>query len=171
MFQSSIQYWTKNSLCWLVQARQNEPSSILVQDNVYVFLDFVFASAFQDWLFWQYRQRSFINVSYRLRTSNPVFGIAAVNDSSVGHYIISTGSSWPSILTAILKRSFKRPYQTLSGFSTNRFTPGGRVKTKSSRLYFWYVLLRKGQHCRRWCPTCIVWPICHVSSPSIAARI
>ena len=34
-------------------------------------------------------------------------------------------------------------------------------KTKSSQLYSWYVLLRKGQHCRRRCPTCIVWPICN----------
>ena len=98
MFQSSIQYCSQNSLCCLVQARQNEPSSILVQDNVYVFLDFVFASAFQDWLFWQYRQRSFINVSYRLRTSNPVFGIAAVNDSSVGHYMISIQTAQVDIL-------------------------------------------------------------------------
>ena len=46
-------------------------------------------------------------------------------------------------------------------------------KTKSSWLYPWYVLLRKGQHCKRWCQcsSCIVWPICNVSSPSIAARI
>ena len=38
--------------------------------------------------------------------------------------------------------------------STIRPTPGGRVKTKSSRrsrLFSWYVLLGKGQHCRRWC--------------------
>ena len=35
-------------------------------------------------------------------------------------------------------------------------------KTKSSQLYPWYVLLSKGQHCNRWCPLCIVWPICNV---------
>ena len=75
---------------------------------------------------------------------------------------MSTGSSCPSILTDMVNRSFNRPYQTLSGLSTNRSTPGGRVKTKSSRLYPWYVLLGKGQHCRRWWPSWILWPICNV---------
>ena len=90
---------------------------------------------------------------------------------------MSTGSSWPSILTDMVKRSFNLPYQTLSGLSTNRSTPGGRVKTKSSRLYQWYVMLGKGQHWRRWCPSCVVWPICNVPnmlmcpSPCIEARI
>ena len=44
-------------------------------------------------------------------------------------------------------------------------------ETKSSWLYPCYVLLRKGQHCKRWWPSCIVWPICNVSSPSKAERI
>ena len=75
---------------------------------------------------------------------------------------MSTGSSWTSIWTDMVKRSFNRPYQTLCGLSTNRSTPGGRVNTKSSRLYPCYVMFGKGQHWRRWIPTCIVWPICNV---------
>ena len=48
---------------------------------------------------------------------------------------MSTGLSLPSILTVTVKRSFNRPYQTVSGLRTNHSTPGGRVKTKSSLLY------------------------------------
>ena len=36
---------------------------------------------------------------------------------------MSTGSSWLSILTDMVKGSFNLPYQTLSGLSTNSSTP------------------------------------------------
>ena len=49
-------------------------------------------------------------------------------------------------LDRMVKRSFNLPYQTLSGFSTKRSNPGGRVNTKSSRLYPWYCLPANGQH-------------------------
>ena len=72
----------------------------------------------------------------------------------------ATGSAChcPSIWTDRVKRSFNRPYHTLSGLSTNRSTPGWRVKTKSSRLNPYYFLSGNGQHCRRWCPSSrLVW--------------
>ena len=55
------------------------------------------------------------------------------------------------------KESFSQPYNPLPGLRTNQSTAGGRLKTKSSRLYPWNGLPENCQHCKRWCPS---WILC-----------